>query len=161
MQCIFYMIAVQIFDKCSAMRKVNQRDFQIKFYAYSKGCDVVEVVGRGGRVVGIWTPVLVNTVQESDNAVHNLLGLADEERGVVEPDAVQDKMEDLKNKYDIRRKGSAFGGFQRVEARCDKCGGPAAGTVTEYDFELGEERNGKFCIKCAKERGVKLTKIDV
>jgi hypothetical protein len=71
------------------MKEVSKREFQINFYAYTRYGEEVRVYGRGGEVVGVWTPTVKNAVQEEDVelkpektiAVHNAVHV-----GVTLPD---------------------------------------------------------------------------
>lgn len=165
------------------MQKIPQREFQIKFYSYTKGSEAVQIVGRGGRVVGVFYPM--SAVQEAEMPSAKLaddLEKAVQMRDVTPvgtlaktllPNAASEKFKGIlgglgktveADEYPAEVLNEAFSeesevgdGEPLTVAPCIICRAPSTGVEQiEFVYDSGDERRFYICTRCAKSKGLKL-----
>lgn len=157
------------------MKEVSKRDFQINFYAYTRGGEEIAVYGRGGVVVGVWRPasadavqgeaeeleeteavavqVVENAVQKRDNAVPQCSAMGKEKLS-----KSKNNMEEFLKKVPKVEEVEEEEPEIDPEKKCANCGYPAEGKVGELTNESGWKEY-LICGVCARKKKLVMQKI--
>jgi hypothetical protein len=138
------------------MLSVSQREFQIKFYSFSKGVEAVEIIGRGGVVVGYFHPPGVmcpERISEDGEIMVEEVKSPTKVVGSFVQNAAAKKFENILGEEEQVKP-------ETTRVKCKKCGGVGAGTHVYWDELELESVEGVFCLRCAKLSRINLKPLE-
>jgi hypothetical protein len=141
------------------MIEVSQREFQIKYYSYSKGKEVIRVLGRGGVVVGTYYPAGADAVQVGGgNAVQVKKNAVQVGKGLYMRNAAYERFKEVLGEVEEDENAVQSQSENAVQEKyeCRKCGGVGVGTHRYWDEIEQEDVEDWFCGRCARGSGIKL-----